>query len=694
MALSSPASAQSPVTSILLDPVTILATKTEEKAIDSLSAVSTLRQDDINRIGPSRLENLLVGVPGVWFQERSDSPETSINIRGLQDFGRVAVIVDGARQNFQRTGHNANGSFLLDPELLAGVDIVRGPVANIYGSGAIGGVASFRTKDADDILRPGQNFATQLHGALASNPSNPLGSAFAAAHLGPNVDVIAGGSTRHNGDYKDGNGDVIPNTGYDLASGLAKITVRPAEGHQFKLSGITEDSRYKTGQFVVPPPAQPESVYDTKLTTHIASARWTYHRPEDRFFDFDGNVYWTQTLQEQVKIRGSSNAITGSVGDFRSFKIDTTGFDVHNTSRFDTGALRHAVTYGGDYFVDHVNVTDPTGTGDLFTPNGQRTVSGSFVQWKANYESWLELIGAARYDSYELNGGNVTTDGDRVSPKMTVGITPLPWFTIYGTYAEGYRAPSLTETIVVGAHPPFASFPGAPAGFTFVPNPNLRPEVGKNKEIGVNIRQDGLFTKGDKLRFKANVFRNDLDNYIELVAFGPINLWGIPSFEQYQNLTNARLEGAEFEGSYDAGAWFAQIAGSHVTGKEASTGIPLASIPPDKLALTFGMRFFDRKLTALVRWIGVADKKASDIPDRDSSGSPDFLPTSGYGLVNFYLGYQHSQDTLLSFGVDNVFDRYYVPYMAESANRAFAGPGIRFKFGLQVRFGDDFFKKG
>ena len=66
---------------------------------------------------------------------------------------------------------------------------------------------------------------------------------------------------------------------------------------------------------------------------------------------------------------------------------------------------------------------------------------------------------------------------------MTVGITPVNGFTVYGTYAEGYRAPAVTETLVAGAHPPFA--PGCPTLFTFVPNPNLRPEVGKTKEVGV-----------------------------------------------------------------------------------------------------------------------------------------------------------------------------------------------------------------
>jgi len=105
-----------------LEPITVVATKTEEKVIDSLAAVSAVRQEQIDQLGPSKLSEIFFGMPGVTFQERGDSPATAINIRGLQDFGRVAVVVDGARQNFQTTGHNANGVFFLDPELIGGAE--------------------------------------------------------------------------------------------------------------------------------------------------------------------------------------------------------------------------------------------------------------------------------------------------------------------------------------------------------------------------------------------------------------------------------------------------------------------------------------------------------------------------------------------------------------------------------------------
>lgn len=82
----------------------------------------------------------------------------------MQDFGRVDVLVDGVLQDFERYGHFADGTFYVDPELLSGVDIVKGPVANIYGSGAIGGVAAFSTKDVSDILLPGEVAGGEVHG--------------------------------------------------------------------------------------------------------------------------------------------------------------------------------------------------------------------------------------------------------------------------------------------------------------------------------------------------------------------------------------------------------------------------------------------------------------------------------------------------------------------------------------------------
>ncbi|HZO46635.1 MAG TPA: TonB-dependent hemoglobin/transferrin/lactoferrin family receptor [Xanthobacteraceae bacterium] len=711
--LSGLAGAPALAQSTYLDPITVVASRTEEVVIQALAGVSAVRSEQLTQDMPTRLEDVLFGVPGVNTQQRADEPGMAVNIRGLQDFGRVAVVIDGARQNFQRTGHQADGLVYMEPELLAGVDVVRGPVANIYGSGAIGGVVSMRTLDSNDILKPGERFAALLHGMVGSNQVQGLGSAFVAARPVDNFDFMVGTTARNRNDFKDGNGNIVPNSHFRVITEIGKVNVRPAEGHELKFGFINYEASYDNG---IPNATRTATVYGTEVTNQIATGRWRYARPDDKLLDFDINTYWTTTKTEQTKVQGTNSAITGLLGSQRSFQVETIGVDANNTSRFETGDFRFAWTNGADAFRDRVTVVDPSGTGDLFTPNGQRTVSGAFTQLRMNYSTWLEVLGAARYDNYRLEGanGNSGSSGDRVSPKITVGLTPIQWITVYGTYAEGYRAPAITEVFVAGTHP-------FPAPFDLLSNPSLRPEVGKNKEIGVNIRKDALFVANDAFRFKANVYQNDIKDFIEFVpivngspfgtpaqggqvctnlGFGPVGIC-----EQYQNIPSARIRGAEFESSYDAGDWFLNVAGSANKGQNLTKNQPLVKIYPPQLATTVGARFWERKVTMAVRWLAVAEKKAEDIPPPPPV--PGFqglaIPTAAYNVVGIYADYRPNEDMIIGFGIDNLFDKYYVRYLdLRTLSTQFGSnnlvpspsPGITFKGSLKVRFGDTFFKNG
>ena len=125
---------------MVLDTITVTSGKTEDKVINDLAGSSVVTRRQIDLFQSSRISDVLQGVPGVAVQETGTDPGQAVNIRGLQDFGRVNVLVDGARQDYQVSGHGANGTFYLDPELIGQVDITRGPVSTVYGSGAIGGV--------------------------------------------------------------------------------------------------------------------------------------------------------------------------------------------------------------------------------------------------------------------------------------------------------------------------------------------------------------------------------------------------------------------------------------------------------------------------------------------------------------------------------------------------------------------------
>ena len=652
------------------------------------------------------------------FQDRGDDPATAINIRGLQDFGRVAVVVDGARQNYQRTGHNANGSFFLDPELVGGVDIVRGPTANIYGSGAIGGVVSFRTKDIDDVVRPGERWGVDLTGSYGSNKDRGLASIFGGVRADPTTDVFGGAVYRTQSNYKDGAGTEIGNTGNEIAAGLMKVTVRPAEGHEIKFGAVFQDYQYNIGQFNRGPvltPAQRalfqgSSVYASDAKNYTGTVTWKYSKPDDMWFDWNATLYGNRTDNDQVKTYHNStsgaaycgpgnvgNNISGCVGDRRGYLLDTIGIDVNNTTRFNVGGWRNALTYGFDAFQDDVTTSDSRGNSNITTPSGQRTVSGGFVQLKNNYSSWLEIVSAIRYDRYELHSAAVSSSGDRFSPKITVGVTPVAGFTPYVSYAEGYRAPSITETLIAGGHatgggPALFRCPDGTTGlFCFLPNPALRPEVGKNKEVGVNLKYDGIFAAADSFRGKFNVFRNDIDDYIDLVASAPVPLPPFGSFSQfyqYQNLQHARIEGFEAETLYDAGLWFVGVAGHLIRGKNTVTNIGLATITPRKVTTTAGVRLLDRALTISAQWSSFGAN--NDLP-------AGYLPSTSYELVNLYLTYQATRDITFTASVDNLLNQYYRPYAIPGSSTdgtpqndvlfSSPGPGTVYKAGLKVHFG-------
>ncbi|RTL93225.1 TonB-dependent hemoglobin/transferrin/lactoferrin family receptor [Ancylobacter aquaticus] len=697
-AMAQEAAAQSPASSaavvetdefIALDPITVVATRTAESWIDTLAGVSVRRSEQLETLMPERTADLFQGMPGTTAIQNANTSQTQINIRGLQDFGRVAVIVDGARQNFNQLGHAGAGGFFVEPGLIADVDVVRGPVSNIYGSGAIGGVVTMRTKDADDIIAPGQSWGVEATGEAAGNGFMGYGSVLGAAKVGQNVDLFIGGTYRDADNYRDGNGDVVPDSGFDTWTGIAKATFRPVEFHEIKLTALNYDTQFTTSA-----DANGATSYSTQATNRTVTASWNYENPEDKLFDWRSSVYWNQVDQDQVKVSGSSNPITGAVGDPRSFVIDTVGFDANNTSRFDAAGWNNAITFGGDYFQDEIDNTDDYGFGEGYNPSGDRGVGGAFVQWKGNYSTWLEAIAALRYDAYSLNSDDGGTSGERLSPKFTLGVTPWSWLTLYGTYAEGYRAPTVTEALVSGPHP--LPFNTGGTMFYFLPNPGLEAEIGKNKEVGINIKKDDLFVTGDKLRAKLNYYQNDVENYIELVEFGestgticpipgrpttcfPYN-WGVPGYAQYQNVQEARLKGFEFEGTYDARKWFVGLAGQISEGEVTAglyAGQPLSSIQPDQVTTTLGFRFLEEKLTVAVRWTAVAAVTASDLPTNSV-----FEPTDSFNLVSVYAGYQPNANTLWRLSVENLLDEQYTQY-----ENFLPSAGLTVKAALTMRFG-------
>jgi hemoglobin/transferrin/lactoferrin receptor protein len=682
-----------------LDKITVVS-RTGESAMETMASASHVDQEDIERRMASTPTDVFFGMPGVTGQADGRRVDSSINIRGLQDFGRVAVIVDGARQDFQRSDHGTQSTFWIDPDLIQSVDVIRGPVANTYGSGAIGGVVFFDTKDAGDFLKPDETWAVSETGRYETNGRGWSTSTTGAYRFSDSADILGNIVYRDYGDYKSGDGDRQVGTGYDVLGGMLKGTFRPTDYSELKLGWIGASDGWNEISGGVP-------VYDLGLKQNTFTARYNITDPDRTWLDLHINTSYNKARLDQtalVDVPGRFDPTTGDpvvlpAGSKSIFDIGTLSFDIWNTSRFQTGGVAHELTYGGDWVSDDVDTSGVAGGSSFYTPSGRRTVWGGYIQDKASWE-WLEVVAGLRYDSYNLKGGGIDHSGGRLSPRITVGVSPfdgprLDGLQFYGTYAEGYRSPSLSETLISGLHPAGITFP-------FLPNPGLTPETGKTWEFGVNYKTDSIFQSGDALRLKAAYFHNDIDDYIGIVDDIPAGTGacpavppGVPIFDpangmfagyyypycaQYQNFANARIQGVELESVYDANWGFAGLSASFINGHTVSYSGErgdLTTIPAAQVTGQLGFKFLEDKL--IVGGEVQYNRKPKGNPIADD-----------YTLVNAFASYHVNDNFKFDFRVDNIFDVNYANALnigTSSTVPAVYEPGVTFKLAATMRWG-------
>ncbi|CAM4308594.1 TonB-dependent receptor domain-containing protein [Kerstersia similis] len=150
----------------------------------SALSASVLTRDDIERFRGTSVGDIFQGVPGVLVGENRNSGGLDINIRGMQGQGRVPILVDGARQEttVNRGYSGVISRSYVDPDLIGGITIEKGPVMSAQGTGATGGLVTMRTLDAADIVKDGESFGIRVRGQAIGNnngsavePGTPAG---------------------------------------------------------------------------------------------------------------------------------------------------------------------------------------------------------------------------------------------------------------------------------------------------------------------------------------------------------------------------------------------------------------------------------------------------------------------------------------------------------------------------------------
>jgi hemoglobin/transferrin/lactoferrin receptor protein len=643
----------------------VFGTGTPRVAIDTPQAVTVLDREDLDRENANTLDEVFQGVPGVQATGASARVAgQAINIRGIGNAeqtaseSRIIVTVDGAPKFFEQY---RMGSFFGDIELYERVEVLRGPASStLYGSGAIGGVVNFTTKDAADFIEPGRNGALRFKAGFESNGEGSLASVIYATRLGDYGDFLAAINYSQSGDIEDGDGGIIPGTAFQQTSGLLKgrYFFGDNQDQSIELSYSRTDSDLddtvvaQTGGSTVTSfgTADMDTVDDTAVLTY------NYSPIDNPLIDLDISLSHSYTSVDKSDFSLGVMCASGTLQVLceNDASYETNTIRVENTSDLSTGAWENYLTLGIQGAFQERKATSSLGA-LAFHPEGTDDRVAIYAQGELTWNEKLTLIPGLRVEQVDQKpgaaaaaAGGEPTDGTAVSPKLAALYQMNDNWGVFGSLARTERMPTLDEL--------YSSEPAIRRGNTYIsartPSLNLENEIATTFELGLTFQDEGFFTADDVIAVKLTGFNNDIDNLIttttRLTGIGPQT--PVP---YYSNINQARIWGAEIEGSYDSEFWFGNLAYSNVKSENKATGQTLVDTPAENVALTIGGKLPNYNL--VVGWTGMY------FDEINTSSVVTSAPS--YDVHNIFVTWTPETGPLeglaVNFSIENIFDTTY-----------------------------------
>jgi len=132
--------------------LTVTANRRAQNADETLSAISVVTREDIERTKATTVAEVLSAVPGVNISNSGGlGKATSVFIRGANS-GHTLVLIDGVRHGSATLGTTSFQH--LPVSQIERIEIVRGPRSSQYGSDAIGGVIQIFTRKGQRGFQP------------------------------------------------------------------------------------------------------------------------------------------------------------------------------------------------------------------------------------------------------------------------------------------------------------------------------------------------------------------------------------------------------------------------------------------------------------------------------------------------------------------------------------------------------------
>jgi vitamin B12 transporter len=462
LALADPAHAQAPIRTLPETVVTATGVPTDPARV--AAGVTVIDRQTIEERGYATLAEALSAVPGLRIVQTGPSGQTAtVFLRGTNS-NHVLVLRDGVPVNDPST---PNGLFNFGDDLLDDVErieVVRGPLASLYGSGAIGGVINL-------ITRRGAGAFNGVAEAGGGTQRTVRGSAYAGGQAGALDGMLAAGSVSTRGS------NIVPpriatNIGERDGQSAQAVTanVGASIGQDTRLGLIARWRRNDFGLDNIGSPIvdDPDQSGRSEMGALQATANTAL---------IDGKWRTGLSLARINEDRRFRNLPHGADPNRNSadnrYEAWRTDLQWNNSLRLPDapGVANTVATFGVQHTRDEAKVSVRSSSGGFaFNQDvDARTHStGGNLGLQGTVLDRLDLSGGVRYDD--------PRDFEEATTWRLGGVWRLPYLPLpvraNAAYGTGFRTPTLFDRFGTD-------------GFGYRGNPNLRPEKSSGWEAGL-----------------------------------------------------------------------------------------------------------------------------------------------------------------------------------------------------------------
>jgi hemoglobin/transferrin/lactoferrin receptor protein len=608
----------------LNDQVVVTAQRYETQAFDRPEAITAVSTREIERSGLRSTPELLVGQPGVFVQKTNHGGGSPF-VRGLTG-QQTLLLVDGIRLN-NATFRSGPNQYLntIDPFLLDRIEVVRGGGSVQYGSDALGGTINVLT--SSPVLTDAPRFTGAAEGKLMTGGMEKSGR-LSLGYGGPKVAVQGGFSYRSFGDLigGEGIGRQTP-TGYDQYSLDLKsvVALNPSLRLTVALQHLRQDSVPVYHKVVLENFAVNQ--FNPQIRT-LLYARLEGFRDSKWVKSWQLTPLLGRTLEER---QSRKNTAVRTL--YEKDEVDTYGFLASFRSE---PTSFWTIQTGAEWYYDRVG-SQKREVEPIWSSAGPQPVQRGLYPDQATMSNlafyslhsvqlnkWLFTAGG-RFNSFAISIPDSDLGTSTINPSALVGnagvsYTLLPFLKLVGNVNTSFRAPNIDDLGTLGI-----------VDFRYeIPNNELRPERGFNKEVGIKLRSN---------RFSSSLFayHNQLTDLIGRIKTEEVR----QGYAVYlkENISRAFIRGFEAEAEWQVlSRWMLAGFVNYTYGQNLSGNEPYRRIPPLNGRLSLHYQPSRRTWARL-------DYYTAAMQDRLAKGDVDDnrIPaggTPGWQVVNLAGGHQ------------------------------------------------------